>query len=284
MLPLRQSFLASTLAAAALLVFVVDVQATPREDAAEADRRFAAGVRLLQQGNVGGALTEFEASRALHETASVVFNIAGCYRTLGRRIEARQAYRHVIGVSQSAAQRRAAERALEQVEAQLTLVTIRVEPTDAEISLDGRAVSAQPVAIEPGTSHDVEVRRAGHRTVRHRLEPAAAGPTELVLVLQHEVAPPSVAPAPSPAQVPPAPRVAERPVPIVPRPAAARTTPANAGTEPRRPAARESSGSAWPWILGGVGVAVVGAVVVGVAVSTSGGPNLEGDQEFFDVP
>jgi len=269
---------------AALLVLVVDARANPHEDAAEADRRFAAGVRLLQQGDVGGALTEFEASRALHETASVVFNIAGCYRTLGRRVEARQAYRRVMEISQSAAQRRAAERTLEQVEAQLALVTIRVEPTDAEISLDGHAVSAQPVAIEPGTGHDVEVRHTGHRTVRHRLEPAAAGPTQLVLVLPPEAAPSSVRPAPPAAQVSPAPRVAERPVPIVPRPAAARTTPSNGTREPPRPAARESSGSAWPWILGGVGVAVVGAVVVGVAVSTSGGPTVEGDQEFFDVP
>jgi hypothetical protein len=273
--------LASAVAVVLALALLPVASADPREDAAEADRRFAAGVRLLQQGNVAGALGEFEASRAIHETASVTFNIAGCLRTLGRRVEAREAYRRVLEITQTASQRAAARRGLQQIEAQLALVTVRVQPADAEISVDGRLVTTQPIPLEPGTGHDVEARRQGHRTVRHRLEPAAAGPTELVLVLEPEATPPAAAVEPT--------RPGGRGQPQLQLAAAAHVqgpSPVAATSEPRRPPARESSGSTWPWILGGAGVAVAvaGAVVAAVLLSNGSDPSLSGDHEFFHVP
>lgn len=266
--------LASVLAVGLTLGLAPTASADPAAEAAEADRRFAAGVRLLQQGDVAGALGEFETSRGIRETASVTFNIAGCLRTLGRRAEAREAYRRVLEITQTASQRAAARRALEQVEAQLALVTVRVQPADAQVSVDGRAVTTQPIALEPGSAHDVEARRPGHRTVRHRLQPAASGPTELVLVLEPE------ATATTAAQV----AAAEPQLRLTPETHAATSAPAAATTAPSRPPATGSSGSAWPWILGGVGVAVAGVVVTAVVLSSGDDSSLSADHEFFGVP
>ena len=285
----RPLALASVLAVA--LALGPEAAGSPREDRAQADRLFAAGVGLLQQGDVEGALREFVASRGLRETASVVFNIAGCYRTLGRRVEAREAYHRVVEIARRGPQRTRAERALREVEAQLAFVTVRPQPADADVSIDGHRVAVQPVALEPGTAHDVEVRRPGHRTIRHRLEPAAAGPTELVLVLEPSVGDAAASPEPAPTPTPtartaagpstPPPGPVETAVPLRPEPAspAARRPPP--GTTAR---ARESSGSPWPWILGGAGVVVAGVVVTALVLSSGSDATVEGDFAFYDVP
>lgn len=128
--------------------------------AAEAEQHFSTGVKLFQAQNFSGALAEFEESYRLRPSASSLQNIALCQRALFRYVEAtdsleRMLREHADAVDPEDA--RAARATIEELRSMVAVVTVSIEPPDATLTIDGRAV--------PG---------AGERTVRlnvgeHRL-------------------------------------------------------------------------------------------------------------------
>jgi len=219
------------------------------QDAAqqEADRHFAEGVRLFAADEYADALREFETAKAWRETASVTYNMANCYRALGRRVEAITAYRRFMEIKAerlTAADRTETERLIAEMLARVAELTVRTDPDGADVLVNGRPIRTQPTLFDLGTVVVAEARKDGYRSARTQARLTAPGPFELVLTLERD-ANASLSPA-----------------------AAA----AASGDDGSAPAAAtsanptdddESGGSSLPWILAGAGAVAIGA---GVAI------------------
>lgn len=211
---------------------------------AQAQQHFDEGVRLLRGGDWAGALHAFEASQALRPTPSVLFNIAGCQRSLGRYAESRRTYQRFLVIGSRRDQVTQATQAVAELAANVASLTVTANIAGAELLLDGRAIAAQPIDLDVGSEHVVEARRDGYQPARQTIHPAAAGPLTLGLTLE-----PSPAPPPADLRV-----HADPPDPLPPAP------PVDGPVPPRRAA---SGGSALPWILAGTAVVLAGAAVGG---------------------
>jgi tetratricopeptide (TPR) repeat protein len=219
--------------------------ASAQNDAArqEADRHFDEGVRLFEAADYADALREFETAKAWRETASVTYNMANCYRALGRRVEAITAYRRFMEIKAerlTADERTETERIVADMLGRVAELTVRTDPDGADIFVNGRPIRTQPTLFDLGTTVVAEARKDGYRSARTQARLTAPGPFELVLTL-------------------------ERAPDLTPAAAAAGSGDGSAPSAATHgdPADTESGGSSLPWILAGAGVVAVGA---GVAI------------------
>jgi hypothetical protein len=215
------------------LLFVTLASGTARAQPSN-EPHFVRGVELYDRRQYAEALLEFQASRAVRDTASVARNMGLCLRAMSRYVEAIAELRRYLelgGDRVPAETRVEIERVVEALEARTTALTVRADPAGAAILVDGRPIAEWPVRLDPGREIAIEARLEGHRSATQAVRATTPGPMEVVLTLQP--APRLEVPARPPPPAPPVPRV-----------------------RPGRP--RESGDSAWPWILG-AGVLVVGA-------------------------
>ncbi|MEZ4219515.1 MAG: PEGA domain-containing protein [Polyangiaceae bacterium] len=155
------------------------------EQKREARERFDRALELFNAGDDGGALAEFERAYALIPHPLVLYNIAGVHATMGRAVEATDAYDKLLAnpgalpaEKLADAKRRRAEQA-----ARVAQLDVKVNVKGASIELDGLEVAktpAAPLRVTSGTRRLVVVAR-GHRPVRREVR-IAGGRTESVQI------------------------------------------------------------------------------------------------------
>ena len=250
----RRPVVCGIVALALTALGAVPAQAQPADPRGPnaAQQHFDEGVRLLRERDWAGALTAFEASRALRETASVVFNIAGCLRTLRRFADARRAYQRFLEIGTRPNQRVEAARAIDELAANVAALSVRVDVEGAEVTLDGRPLEHQPLDLDLGSEHVVEGRREGYRPSRMTVRPSEAGPLSITLALTPR----------EPRRTPPLQTTVASVDPVDQR--------RPADPPPRDRYAEAQGGGTWPWILAGAALVVAGGAVTAYLVVTGG--------------
>jgi hypothetical protein len=147
----------------------------------EAREHFYDASVLYEQGNLEGAIVEFEASYAIEPLPVVRFNLAQCLKGLFRYADAIEQYQRYLADSQNVpADRRAAVRAtIDELRSLIAPITIAVAPEGAEVRIDGRTMGTAPLAapLQLAAGRRVlEVVLDGHVTVRDEIAVVARRP------------------------------------------------------------------------------------------------------------
>jgi copper chaperone CopZ len=119
--------------------------ATTASDAtAEARRHFKVGIRLYQDTNYAGALAEFEAAYAAKPGPGSLQNVALCQKALFRYREAAATLEQLLSQHKaelSDGEQKAVRDAITELDGLVGSIVVDVEPSDAKVTIDGRAVA-----------------------------------------------------------------------------------------------------------------------------------------------
>ena len=142
---------------------------------------FDNGVRLYQEGNLPGALAEFEAAYQIHPNSAALQNTALCQKALYRYREAKKSLELLLARHESelsAGDRKTAQNVLTELAAFIGTVQITVSPTTAKIVLDERALGTdelgKPLDLDVG-EHRLHVEAEGFEPAQRVI--AVAGGT-----------------------------------------------------------------------------------------------------------
>ena len=129
---------------------------------AEARRHFKLGIRLYQDTNYAGALVEFEAAYAAKPGPGSLQNVALCQKALFRYREAAETLGQLLAKHEgelSDGEKKAVRDAITELTGLVGSIVVNVEPSDAKVTLDGRALP--PSELRAG----VEVNVGEHTVV-----------------------------------------------------------------------------------------------------------------------
>lgn len=138
----------------------------------DARSHFEAGVAASNAGRWQDALREFEQARAIQATAPVLYNLGLAQRAVGRMRDARATFRALVeehGPRLSAERRTEIQGYLTEAEAALARLELTVTPAQATVLLDGAAITARSVELDPGR-HEIVVESPGFRRQRREIE------------------------------------------------------------------------------------------------------------------
>ncbi len=149
------------------------------QDLAEAERLYREGVRRSADQRWGEAAEYFRRALAIVERPSIVCNLGAALFRLGEATDARRALERCIEISardgwatSHAEQIEAAREALRELSRTIGRLRLEVEPADARVTLDGRAVpgsgAVREIEIDPGR-HALAVEAEGHATHREEI-------------------------------------------------------------------------------------------------------------------
>jgi hypothetical protein len=230
-----------------------------RPAAAQEDERverakdlFRQGYELAVEEKWAEALEKLEASRALIERPSTLFNIGTALLRLARPSEAIAAFERYLELTSPEDPGRAeATSFLEQARGSVAVLQIQVTPPEAEVTVDGRRVDPmQSIIVDPGT-RVIAASAPGFSDRSISVEVTAKETRQVALELS--AVPPEAPPLPPPP--------AAEPPPVLVTKAKEIESIAIAEEE------ESFAGSVTFWVLIGAGVAVVGgAIAVGLAV------------------
>jgi len=113
------------------------------EATADARRHFKLGIKLYQDTNYPGALAEFEAAYAAKPGPSSLQNVALCQKALFRYREAAATLEELLRIHGSEldeGETKAVTEAITELHGLVGSIVVNVEPSDAKVTLDGRAV------------------------------------------------------------------------------------------------------------------------------------------------
>ncbi len=113
------------------------------EATAEARRHFKLGIKLYQDTNYPGALVEFEAAYAAKPGPGSLQNVALSQKALFRYREAAGTLEQLLarhGAELSEGEKKAVTDAIAELSNLVGSIVVNVEPNDAKVTLDGRAV------------------------------------------------------------------------------------------------------------------------------------------------
>jgi copper chaperone CopZ len=116
---------------------------TAAEATAEARRHFKLGIKLYQDANYPGALAEFEAAYAAKPGPSSLQNAALCQKALFRYREAAATLEELLrahGSELNEGETKAVTEAIDELHGFVGSIVVNVEPSEAKVSIDGRAV------------------------------------------------------------------------------------------------------------------------------------------------
>jgi hypothetical protein len=116
----------------------------------EARRHFKNGVKLYQEGNPSGALVEFESAYKKKPGPGSLQNIALCQKALLRYAEAADTLKLLLekhGSELTEEEKTAARQAHDELEAQLGSIVVRVRPSHARVTLDGRPLDRASLGV-----------------------------------------------------------------------------------------------------------------------------------------
>jgi len=129
---------------------------TATEATAEARRHFKLGIKLYQDTNYPGALAEFEAAYAAKPGPGSLQNVALCQKALFRYREAAATLEELLkthGTELSEGETKAVTEAIAELHGLVGSIVVNVEPSEAKVTLDGRAVS--PSELRTGVDVNV---------------------------------------------------------------------------------------------------------------------------------
>jgi hypothetical protein len=257
------------LAAAGFAVTAPPARAQDNKDAVTdmARRRFQEGVKFFDQKKYEEARAAFLQAYALKHHPAVLLNLAQSEIRSGHPLEAARHFSAYLRESPGASgpERSEAEKGLAAARTKLGRIHV-VVPTGAEVVVDGESVGqapfSEPIDVMPGT-HTVEG-KLGPRTASSQVSVQVGKSASVTLNLEGGGAAAPPTPVPPPTGAPPAPPAAptepqEKP-PEGPKEAPAGET-VQVSTEGREPF--------FVWLgHNGVGIAGVGATLIGAGVGT----------------
>ncbi|HEX8789301.1 MAG TPA: PEGA domain-containing protein [Polyangiaceae bacterium] len=140
-------------------------------DVASAKKLFEQGLKLYNEGSYREALSDFLHANDLSPRASIQRNIAQCHRDLREFAEAYDSYQTLLtkyGATMSAADKRAVQRAIDELASLTATVKVNVADPGATVALDGNNVGTTPLAnplrVNLG-AHTVTVAKPGYETL-----------------------------------------------------------------------------------------------------------------------
>lgn len=123
------------------------------EDVAGARAAFESGAQLASEGRWSDALAQFEVSASKRPHATTSYNIGFCERALGHPTRAKKFFDQALardgstsGAELTPELRAATKKYLEQAAAQIASPELTLEPADVAISVDGRPLEAAETA------------------------------------------------------------------------------------------------------------------------------------------
>lgn len=125
-------------------------------DRASAQELLKEGNQLSGDGEYVEALGKFQQAYARYPSPKLLLNIGTTLRQLGRNVEAAQAYESYLAAPDADPARSAPlRRILEEIDALVGRLEVKVSPPDATVSLDGVVIpvpaGGASIRIEPGT-------------------------------------------------------------------------------------------------------------------------------------
>lgn len=170
----------------ALALCLIPVSATA-DDADLAREHFNRGVALLDDSQFAGAVAELEKSRAIRETAPVLFNLGLACRGVGRYLDALDHFRRFLDIRDEARHHKMATLArtlVGELEAALVRVEVRVSGGATSVRVDGKQVATgdgtHQAVLDPG-KHEFEADRDGYVPAHATLELKAGAQGEVAL-------------------------------------------------------------------------------------------------------
>ena len=197
----------------------------PRDEVAEAHRRFQRATELFEENNLAGALAEFRRAYSIAPTYKILYNIGQlCYllQDFPCAFDSLTRYLGQGGNEVSGPRREEVQRDLARLQPRVAKLRILADQPGAEVTVDnvsvGRTPLSDPVLVVAGRPQ-IRVTLAGHVPVTRVVEVAGmdTATVEVQLALADPTAPPTraepvvVAAAPTAA-----PREARAPTPVFP--------------------------------------------------------------------
>jgi hypothetical protein len=171
-----------------LLLATVAFPGTVRGDAKEEARKhYDRAIELVDDGQLPGAVIEFQRAYDLTKNFSVLYNIGQVYVSIAKPVEAISAYEAYLvgGGRRIPADRRAdVEREIARQRARVATLVFRILPDGATVRVDGNEIGktplAQPLLISVG-EHVVSAAAQGHEPVE--LKVTVAGEDRRIIEL-----------------------------------------------------------------------------------------------------
>lgn len=167
------------------------IEKVPTESSAldeQARELFRSGVKAAEKSQWARAHAAFLAAWSLKEHYQIAGNLGTSEAMLGKWREAAThlAYYLREAPKEKVAERRSAQKLLEQARAKVGALAVRVEPAGAEILIDGKSVGRAPLAgevfVEPGV-RVLEARLTGYEVAKQEVSAAAGASLEVPLRL-----------------------------------------------------------------------------------------------------
>jgi hypothetical protein len=208
----------STVKQTAFLVIILGALAAPEAARAgekeEARKHYDRAIELVDDGQLEGAIVEFQRSYDLTHHFAVLYNIGQVFVSLAKPVEAVDAYERYLadgGKKIPAARRAEVEQEITRQKARIATLEIRGLPEAAIVRLDGKEIGkapiAAPVRVGVGT-HAIAASAEGYDPAQTEVTVAGEDQKVVELVLAQHV----VEPAPRP----PVPVVEAPPPPVAP--------------------------------------------------------------------
>lgn len=141
---------------------------------AEARTHFQTGVGHYQAGRFTEAIAEFQTAHRLYASPVILFNLAQAYRSDGQLSSAIATFRRYLEENPrlTPTQREDVEGVIREIETTRAVLSFEIEPSGAEITLDGRVLGTSPlprgVEVLPGP-HEISVALALHEPLRQTI-------------------------------------------------------------------------------------------------------------------
>ncbi len=161
--------------------------AASADDADSAREHFNRGVALLDDSQFAGAVAELEKSRAIRETAPVLFNLGLACRGVGRYLDALDHFRRFLAIRDVSKHEKMAGTArtlIDELQAALVHVEVRVSGGATSVRVDGKQVAqrdgAHAAVLDPG-KHVFEAVREGYEPAVQSIDLKAAAREQVTL-------------------------------------------------------------------------------------------------------
>jgi hypothetical protein len=183
-------------------------------DKREARKHFARALELIEDGQLAGALLEFQRSYELKPHFAVLYNIGMAHTYLGQPVEAADALERYLAEGGSAIKARRRKEVTTEIEwqkARIAMLTIAATPAEATLKVDGQAVAAAAASTGLRVAigeHVIAASADGYEPAETRVTVAAGDRRAISLVLAKPAPPPPAEPAVAAVAPPPPPPAA----------------------------------------------------------------------------
>jgi hypothetical protein len=175
---------------AILAILFLIASAANADDKGEAKKHFEKGKALQKSQEVEAAAAEYERSVGYYASKNNLYNLANCYRALGRLDEALATFGRILsefGDKLGEEMKEDIEVQIEEIKALAARLTLSTTPEGASVRVDGRDAGksplAEPIHLSPG-EHEVEISLDGYETVSKKVTLAAGAEENLSFELE----------------------------------------------------------------------------------------------------